>query len=639
MIDRLLVFLTEGLDTLNQVLEAGIAITAFSLFLRALTFNLRDRVTRSFAIILACIVVMYGGESMAGVNDSLLGLEFWLHFQWLGIVLLPAAYLHFTDALIATTGQPSRGRRLFIVRLAYLLSAALWVTLPMSLLVGEVVLDSGSLPHLQPTPLSTAFTVYYFLTMTLAGVGMGRAYRRTLLKASRRRMSFLWAGAVFLAIGSYPYLLYGSRLAVGAPAVFLLLATVGNILAFWALIAMAYAVAFFGVPWPDRIVKSRLLNWLLRGPVTVFIVLALITSVQRVGGWLGAPNTVAIPVITVITVLLLEHLITLLAPFWERWFFHGGDRRDFGLLQTLEERMLTRGDLRQFLEMVLASVCDRFRVSTAFVAALSDEGLEMVVQVGKGSILRREELSDNLLEAVVGAKNGQQGLFSWGEFWLLPLYGSGDNLLGLLGILRQDGVEVDEDQREYLSTVGERASMALENRRMQQQIILSLEALNPRVELVQRLRAAARYDQTEILANPDKLPRPVDLNRWVKDALSHYWGGPKLTESPLMRLEIVQKALAEHDGNPTNALRAILVQAVEQTRPEGERRFTGDWLLYNILEMKFIQGRKVREIAMRLAMSEADLYRKQRIAIEEVAKAIVEMELTALQPKAQAFSK
>jgi len=42
--------------------------------------------------------------------------------------------------------------------------------------------------------------------------------------------------------------------------------------------------------------------------------------------------------------------------------------------------------------------------------------------------------------------------------------------------------------------------------------------------------------------------------------------------------------------------------------------------------MKFIEGRKVREVAARLAMSEADLYRKQRVAVEEVARIILEME-------------
>jgi hypothetical protein len=53
------------------------------------------------------------------------------------------------------------------------------------------------------------------------------------------------------------------------------------------------------------------------------------------------------------------------------------------------------------------------------------------------------------------------------------------------------------------------------------------------------------------------------------------------------------------------------------------------WILYNILEMKFIEGRKVRDVANRLAMSEADLYRKQRVAVEAVARAMIDMESQA----------
>ena len=45
--------------------------------------------------------------------------------------------------------------------------------------------------------------------------------------------------------------------------------------------------------------------------------------------------------------------------------------------------------------------------------------------------------------------------------------------------------------------------------------------------------------------------------------------------------------------------------------------------------MKFLEGRKVREVALRLALSEADLYRKQRIAIEAVSKAILDMDALA----------
>jgi hypothetical protein len=185
---------------------------------------------------------------------------------------------------------------------------------------------------------------------------------------------------------------------------------------------------------------------------------------------------------------------------------------------------------------------------------------------------------------------------------------------------------LEEEQRQTLFSMGERAALALEDRRLQRQVFRVLETLNPKVEVIQRLRAAARYDQSEVLLDPSELSSGSDLAAWVKDALTHYWGGPKLTESPLLRLRVVQEALEQHDGNPTNALRSILQQAVEQVRPVGERRFTAEWILYNILELKFMQGRKVREVAMRLAMSEADLYRKQRVAIEAVADAIVEME-------------
>ncbi|MEJ2560713.1 MAG: hypothetical protein P8186_31720, partial [Anaerolineae bacterium] len=104
-------------------------------------------------------------------------------------------------------------------------------------------------------------------------------------------------------------------------------------------------------------------------------------------------------------------------------------------------------------------------------------------------------------------------------------------------------------------------------------------------------------------------------------------GGPQLSGSPLLRLQVVQEAMDQHDGNAVRALRAVLGQAIDNLRPDGERRMTtAEWLLYNILELKFIQGMRVRDIAHRLAMSESDLYRKQRIAIEEVARALAEME-------------
>ena len=632
------------LRTLNQLLTAGIAITAFSLLLYALTFNLRDRVARSFAIILTCVVIAFVGDAIGSASNSQTDLEFWLRVQWLGIVFLPAAYLHFSDAILATTGRPSRGRRRLAVQFGYLISLAFLLTLPLSLLVGPLVVNGEPAPHLERTSLTWIFTGYYALVMIWAWLNLLRAYRRTITRASRRRMGYLLIGSLAPALGSYPYLLFGSNLAAAMPLLFWLAATLSNLLVSVLLVLMAYATAFFGVPWPDRVIKRRLFKWIMRGPVTASTVLALTTLARRGGEAYGLEYSAAVPIIMVATILIMEYTITLAAPIWERWLFHGGDRNDIDLLQRLEERLLTSGDLRQFLESVLAGVCDLTRAPSGFVAALGQQGLEMIVTIGNYAALEKEDLSAEILEQVT--QNGiESSLFAWGEYWLIPLSQQredGSDLLGLLGISREPGQSIATEQGELLSILAQRATLALEDRRVQQQVFTSLEALAPEVEMIQNLRAAARYGSSgslaQVLSQPVTPMEPEKFSRWVKDALTHYWGGPKLTESPLIKLRIVEQAMDEHEGNPTNALRAILRQAIEQTRPEGERRFTGEWILYNILELKFLEGRKVREVAMRLAMSEADLYRKQRVAIEAVASAIYDMEQHALMEKTEQLS-
>ena len=113
--------------------------------------------------------------------------------------------------------------------------------------------------------------------------------------------------------------------------------------------------------------------------------------------------------------------------------------------------------------------------------------------------------------------------------------------------------------------------------------------------------------------------------------MTHYWGGSKFTNNPLIKLQVVRDLADQEDGNTSNALRTLLRKAVDEVKPRGDRKFTTEWILYNILEMKFIEGRKVRDVAARLAMSEADLYRKQRVAIDAVAKAIMEMEMNQME--------
>ncbi len=637
--------LIGSLETLNQLLAAGIAITAFSLLLYALSFNLRDRVARSFAIIMVCMVIVYVGESIASISGTPEGMELWMRIQWVGIIFLPPAYLHLSDALLATTGRPSRGRRRLVVRLNYLIAAVFLVTLPFSLLVGPIVSDGKPTPHLERTPLTWVFALIYMVAMIWAWVNFLRAYNRTVTSTSQRRMRYLITGSLAPAMGAFPYLVFGSNFVGNHAFFFWLVADIINILVSILLVLMAYAVAFFGVPWPDRVVKRRLFKWVMRGPVTASTVLTVTTLVRRAGQAFGEVYTAAVPIAMVGTLLLMQYMITLLAPIWERWLFYGGDRDNLQLLQSLEERLLTRGDLRQFLESVLTAVCDLLQVKTGFIVAIEPPGSELVVNIGSAEKLQQSDLPPELLRIV--RENGTPNtslavslrLFSWDDYWVIPLFerGNGDGtLLGLLGAMKNPDMSLDDEQREALAALANRATIALEDQLTQQIIFSSLESLTPEVGMIQHLRAAASYDGSVILSEPlDALEfgQDAEINQWVKDALSHYWGGPKLSESPLLRLHVVQEAIKQHNGVSVNALRSILKEGIERVRPEGERRFTAEWILYNILEMKFMEGRKVREIALRLAMSEADLYRKQRVAIEAVASAIAEMEHKAREEK------
>ncbi|HVN54673.1 MAG TPA: histidine kinase N-terminal 7TM domain-containing protein [Anaerolineaceae bacterium] len=626
--------LIVGLETLNQILTAGIAITAFSLLLYAMTFNLRDRVARSFAIILLCVVTIFTALALGSAAVEPKEVTFWLELQWAGILFLPPAYLHFSDAVLATTGRPSRGRRRWLVRVTYIATIGILIASFFFRFLGPVVWSDGPAPHLQRTLAMDLFTIYYIVAMVLAVYNLVRAYQRTMTGTGRRRMVYLIAGAAAPALGSYPYLAFFPGFASQHLILFWGLSAFDHFLVGALVVVMAYSVAFFGVSWPDRVVKSRLFKWLLRGPVTASMVLTLTTLIRRAGALWGISYSALVPIVMVATILLIEHLITIFYPSLERWFFFGRDRSDLSLVQTLEERLLTRNDLQQFLEMVVAAVCDRLQSPSAFVAAIEEGNLELVVQTGNNRQLSEDRSSGDLLHVALMA-DPEKELYTWGDYLLAPLRYQEENadsrLLGLLGVLHtKEDPPPDEEQLTALELLAERVALALRDRQMQKQIFQALQTLKPRVELIQRLRAAAQYDGSGVLMDESMLPNG-DFTQWVKEALTHYWGGPKLTESPLIKLAIVQTAVKEHDGNSANALRAVLRQAIEQIKPEGERRFTGEWILYNILEMKFMEGKKVREIALRLAMSEADLYRKQRVAIEAVARAIVEMEEQARQ--------
>jgi hypothetical protein len=217
------------------------------------------------------------------------------------------------------------------------------------------------------------------------------------------------------------------------------------------------------------------------------------------------------------------------------------------------------------------------------------------------------------------------------SYWLLPLRSKDRaSTLGILGVQATNGQPaLTGDELATVATFVGQAELALEDMHLQQDVFAALRRIVPEIEELQRLRSAGMY------AAPARLERlesnPVyapDFAQVVRDALRHYWGGARLEESPLMRTRLVRQALPANDGIAARAVRSVLSEAIERLKPPGERSMTSsEWVVYNILEQKFVQGRAIREIVDRMAMSESDFYRKQRAAIEELAKALVAMEL------------
>ncbi len=622
--------LTSIFETVYQILAAGVAITAVALMMYATSFNIRDRLVQTYVLLLACVMFIYAGEAMASVSNTPAYVEFLLQMKWVGLVMLPAVYLHFSDALLTLTGRPSRGRRRMVVLVIYILSAVMAILVFLGITVGGLSPEEAPGPYLERNLVTFFFGVFYILVMLMVSYNLLRVVLRSATRTSQRRLFYLAAGAAAPALTSILFLFHGNLTLATHPDFFWLVSIVGSFITGFFLIVMAYVVSFFGLNWTDRAIKSRLLRWMLRGPFVAAIVLAMTTIVRRFGESQGVPNFFLVPVVMVAVILLLEYAITLASPYLEKVFFWGEDRADLEVIQSLQDRMLTGKDLDQFLEMVSASICDRLQVKAGFIAVLEDGKIDRVIQTGDKKTLTSLNLDDSMLQEIDNPTDEETDFQSLGELNVVRLEhanGSGNKiLLGVCGFLKFDPEVVEEEDLKAVRLLIDRATIALKDRAYQQQVLRSITSLQFEVDYIQDLRASASYNQQRIYSG-EHHSVPDEMTDWVKDALTHYWGGPKLTNNPLMNFKVVENASEANEGNRVNALRSIIKEAIEKVRPEGERKFTSDWLLYNILELKFLQGKKVREVARKLSVSEADLYRKQKVALESVAQVIADMEL------------
>jgi hypothetical protein len=444
-------------------------------------------------------------------------------------------------------------------------------------------------------------------------------------------MTYLGLAFVAPAIGVFPYLVLPNIPSAALPNLLQLLLLLGNVGVLLMMVLMAYSVAYFGTLTPDRVVKHDLMHYLLRGPLVGAVVIFTMLAVPKVQRIMGLPRDTVLIFAVVGVMVFMQLAINRARPFVDRIIYRQ-DQEEIAWIQTLDRRLLTTADLGAFLENTLAALCDLLQVRTGFVAVLAGGHHRLESFCGSRSSSQAFLESHDLTALAMSIDEQEEDChFRPGNgFWLVPLRSqTGDTLLGVLGVeARMPEPDLEPDEKEIATLLIGRAQEALEDRYLQQSVFGTLRRILPDIERIHRLQDATRYagspPMEAIESSPIYAPQ---FQQWVRDALSHYWGGPKLTASPLMGMRIVGETTREQGGNRTQALRTVLTEAIERLRPTGERKMTAtEWILYNILELKFIRGLRARDVAGRLAMSESDLYRKQRVAIAEVAKALTDLE-------------
>jgi len=620
----------------DLILSSAIVITAFSLLGYMLTRNLRSRVAQTFSTLLACVLVVFAGDILVPRVETYHAAILWLRVQWIGIALVPAAYLHFSDALLRTTRHFST-RRSVVVAGSYVFS----IMLVLLALFSDVLIHDGTfnppISFMAAGSLFPVFVAYFVGTAIYGAYNVIRARRRCLTPASRRRMTYLALSFAAPGLGVFPYLITSGLAVHVDPILVLLMSMAANVIVGTMLVVMGYSVAYYGVLSPDRVVKHDLIHYLLRGPVVGILVIIVMLVIPRVELILGLPRDTAL-IFAVVGVIVLGQLAVSAAKPWIDRAIYRQDREEISWIQTLDRRLLTSSDLQQFLNNVLIGLCELLRVDGGFVLVQTAQGLEVDVAAGDIEMAREFAESDEAHRAwdALAQENGRQeniGFRADTRYWFYPLHSQdGEKLLGLLAVrARSQIVKLDETEKYEAEALLSQASAVIADRYVQEGVFATLQRILPDLERIQEWRSAVRYAPPSPPGKP-QTSRTLTWDQghwqqWVKDALSHYWGGPKLTENPLTDLNLVRQALRSQDGNITRALRVVLQEAIERQRPEGERQLTAaEWLLYNILDLRFVQGQRVRDIARRLAMSESDLYRKQRTAVAEVAKTLAEME-------------
>ena len=622
-----MIYIIPSLRALSEVLTAAVAMAAFSVFLFSLQFVRRkQKLAFTLVPLLLCVALIYSADALETIAEGYNAKLMWQMVHWTGFVILPSVSLYFALVLLELTGKAlSRPVRILAglnIALSFVFVGLLWAGKLFSGI--RVITNIGT--TMEHSGLTFWFWIYFSVNLAAMLWTLSSAFSRTRTQASRRRMLYLIVGLLGIIVGTFPLLLFGSGLLISQyPTIFWTLSVLGNAIVTVMVILLGYAAATFSVSWSDRFTRLRLIEWMLRGPVTASFTLWLVTMINRSGDALGLNIAGLSTLATVVSIIVLEYLVSVVMPYIERGSLIGLGREDYAIFTEFKGMMVFKPELETYLEALTGALCDRFQTRDGFFAVMDESGnFDPLIRTGESSWTDLPEMLEKLPEFFEKQENA---LFQDEIGVILPLYNHDEQIDTFLGVIGFAGITAEGltgENGQVLEDAMEKARTVLWQRRY---LTTAYQVLRSRTDRTASggFRRGSVLDQNALLEDSGPV-RQEEVSVWVKDALTHYWGGPKLTENPLLSWKVVQKTAAEMNDNEVNALRSVLKAALEELKPEGERSSGSEWTFYNLIDYKFFEKQKVRDAARRLSMSEPDFYRKQKAAVEELAKVIIRME-------------
>ena len=242
-----------SLELLNETLTATVVIFSVSILLYNLSRHSQSRVTRASSVVLLCVTLTYLGDVFVSLDPGQRYLDVWLRFQWIGISIVPAALFHLSDALLATTGRPSRGRRRLVVRVSYVIGAtfALLAVFTDTLITGP---ETAVIPRMVASSAFPIYMAYLVIIATTSMINVIRARRRCLTRYTRRRMTYLLSVFLSPIYGLFPFTVLFGELERASTTSLLIMLNLANLLILLMLVFMAYPLSFFGSDRPDRVI-------------------------------------------------------------------------------------------------------------------------------------------------------------------------------------------------------------------------------------------------------------------------------------------------------------------------------------------------------------------------------------------------